>query len=351
MAVKSWKALVLVAVALSAAIAAWLLLYREKAPADFVESTGVIEATEAEVSSKIAGRIEWLCCREGERIELGAPAVRLDARELKARAAEGKAAVAAAAEAIEEARVSLENARVERQAVSHEVEAAKAEVDRRKALAEEAKEDLARAEGLFKDGYVAKRDLDSARAAHDSSAAELASSRARQRGAEADLRNAAVSIRAAQARINAALARREQAAAESEVLNAQLDDTLIASPLTGIVSYKAFESGEYISPGAVVYTVYDPDDLWARVDIDVTAIHDLNLGSAAEVRPAGGGKALGGKVIEIGEAGGFATQRDVTRGRPDIKTFRVKVGIDSPQGILKPGMTVKVTIKFNDERD
>lgn len=347
MAAKAWKALVLIAVVISAALAAYFLLYSSTAPEDFIERTGVIEATEAEVASKIAGRIVWLCCREGENIEAGSAAVRLDARELRARAAEGSAAVAAAAEDIEEATVNLENARVEREALSHEVEAARAEVDRTRALADEAKENLARAEGLFKDGYIARRDLDAARAAYDSNAAELKSASARLRGTKANLKNATVSIRAAQARIKAAQARREQAAAEAEVLMAQLDDAVIPSPLSGIVSYKAFETGEYVSPGAIIYTAYDPKDLWARVDIEETSIQYIKIGSPAEIVPAGGGRALPGKVIEIGEAGGFATQRDVTRGRPDIKTFRVKVGIQDAQGILKPGMTVSVKIKFN----
>src|SRR3972149_5420836 len=347
MAAKAWKAIVLIAVVMSIFVAAYLLLERKKAPEDSIERTGVIEATEAEVSSKISGRIEWLCCREGDKTEYGAPAVRLDARELRARAAEGSAALAASTEAVEEARASLENARVEREALTHEVEAAKAEVDRSRALAEEARENLARAEGLFKDGYVAKRELDAARAAYDSNAALLESAQARLRGAQANLRNAAVSIRAAQARINAAQARREQAVAEAEVLNAQLDDAAIASPLGGIGSSKDFETGEYINPGAVIYTVYDPKELWARVEIEETSVQNISIGSPAEVQPAGGGSPFAGRVVEIGEAGGFATQRGGTRGRPDIKTFRVKVGIEDPRGGLKPGMTVNVRVRFS----
>src|SRR3972149_9877784 len=125
MAAKAWNAIVLIAVVMSIVVAAYLLLYREKAPEDSIERTGVIEATEAEVSSKISGRIEWLCCREGDKIEYGASAVRLDARELRARAAQGSAAVAASTEAVEEARASLENARGERAAWRPEGEGGK----------------------------------------------------------------------------------------------------------------------------------------------------------------------------------------------------------------------------------
>ncbi|HLG21964.1 MAG TPA: hypothetical protein VI382_04055, partial [Candidatus Manganitrophaceae bacterium] len=53
--------------------------------------------------------------------------------------------------------------------------------------------------------------------------------------------------------------------------------------------------------------------------------------------------------IEVGTEGGFATQRDVTRGKQDIKTFRIKVRVLSPEGILKPGMTARARIYFGEE--
>ncbi|MDD5270965.1 MAG: secretion protein HlyD, partial [Candidatus Omnitrophica bacterium] len=55
-----------------------------------------------------------------------------------------------------------------------------------------------------------------------------------------------------------------------------------------------------------------------------------------------------GRVTEINSEGEFATQRDVKRGRQDIKTFRVKVRIDEPKGLLKQGMTATAT--FGDTR-
>ncbi|MDO8426936.1 MAG: hypothetical protein Q7T24_05425, partial [Deltaproteobacteria bacterium] len=57
-------------------------------------------------------------------------------------------------------------------------------------------------------------------------------------------------------------------------------------------------------------------------------------------------RVFAGRITEIGAVGAFATQRDVTRGRSDIKTFRVKAGVEKPEGLLKPGMTVKVRIYF-----
>ncbi len=47
--------------------------------------------------------------------------------------------------------------------------------------------------------------------------------------------------------------------------------------------------------------------------------------------------------MAIGQEGQFATQRDVRRGRQDIRTFYVKVKVLQAGGELKPGMTAEVT--------
>jgi HlyD family secretion protein len=100
-----------------------------------------------------------------------------------------------------------------------------------------------------------------------------------------------------------------------------------------------------ISPGMAVLTIVDLNSLYARVDIDETKIGRVILNGKAFVRVGGvSGKAFEGRISEIGRSGEFATQRDVVRGREDIKTFRVKVRVDDPTGILKPGMTVDVEI-------
>ncbi len=343
MTAKRLKPLAIFVAALAAALAVFLYS-RPQAPPGFVETAGVAEATEVELAPKISGRLDWLCCREGDRIEKGAVVARLDERELAARADEGRAAAAAEREAIEEARAALENARVEREVAAHEVEALRAEAEAASARFEEARENFERTEGLFNEGFVSRRDMDAAKAAYDSSRALLESARSRQRSAEANIRNADVRIRAAETRIAASRARLGQAEAQVRALEARLEDAVLASPIAGIVSYKAFEAGEYVNPGDVIYTVYDPDDIWARVDIPETDIHDISIGSRAEVTLIGGDRTFPGEVVEIGQLGGFATQRDVTRGRLDIKTFRVRIGLGDTGGAIKPGMTVVARI-------
>lgn len=350
MAIKALKPVVVAVAAIAVIIAAYLLFFRDDGPIDYIETTGAIEATEAELAPKIAGRIVWLCCAEGDRVSSGAPAVRLDPTELEARLLEGRAGVYAAEAAVTEARLSVENAVAGREAAVSAKDAARAEEARAVALEKDSSANFERAQGLFEGGYLSKRDLDAAAAVFESNRAVLNSARANVRSAEAGLRSAEVGIRAANAAVAASIAKKEAAEAQSKVLEAQLQDTVVSSPFSGVVSYKAFESGEYVTPGAAVYTVYSPESLWARVDLEETRVREVRLGGRALITPSGGGS-FEGTVVEVGELGTFATQRDVTRGRSDIKTFRVKVRAAGSNGVLKPGMTVGVRIFLDGGND
>ena len=175
MAVKPFKPLALLVAALFAALAVYYFFFRAEKEPDLIETTGVIEATEAAIAPKTAGRIEWACCEEGEGIEAGAVALRLDKKELEARLAEAHAAAATATAAIGEADAALKNAIEEHRSASHEVAAANFLAQKATALMNKAKYDLDRAKGLYDEGYLPQKDFDAAYAAYEATQAELSS--------------------------------------------------------------------------------------------------------------------------------------------------------------------------------
>lgn len=317
-------------------------LFKKVKQETYIETTGTVEATEVDVSSRISGRISWLCCASGDVVHAGADLVKLDPAELEARLAGSKAAVASALEAVAEARVQRENAVVALDAARQEAAAAAAEIKRVDALVINARQDLERAEGLFKGGYITKKEMDLARAQNDSLEAHSAVVRARSRTAHANVRSFAVGVKAADARILTARSRVAEASALEAASRAALSDTVIYAPMDGVIVYKSFETGETVAPGVSIYTIDDIANIWVRVDIEESAIAGVRLGAPAKVFI--NDKSYEARIIEIGELGGFATQRDVTRGRRDIKTFRVKAGLIKPDSAFKPGMSALVRI-------
>jgi HlyD family secretion protein len=57
-----------------------------------------------------------------------------------------------------------------------------------------------------------------------------------------------------------------------------------------------------------------------------------------------GGTITSGKVFFKGVEGDFATQRDVSRRKRDIRTIILKVRLDNPNGAFVPGMTAEVLV-------
>jgi RND family efflux transporter MFP subunit len=128
----------------------------------------------------------------------------------------------------------------------------------------------------------------------------------------------------------------------------QLAGTVIKSPIAGIVVNKALEVGEWVTPGTPILTVDDMSTIWARVDVEETDLGSIRVGDPAQValttRPP---QVYTGRVMAIGQEGEFATERDVRRGRQDIRTFYVKVRVLQAGNDLKPGMTAEVTFSRN----
>jgi len=182
--------------------------------------------------------------------------------------------------------------------------------------------------------------------------ADLIGARARMLEAKAHLESltatrAAVAgrVSASEAAVADARAAVNTAEAALEVAKVQLAEAQVLCPFDGLVVQRNLQPGEWAAPGTPVVTVEDLSQLWVRLDIEETQLDNLQIGHTADVRVlAEPTKVYRGHVIDIGAEGDFAVNRDVKRGRPDIRTFLVRVAIDEPARSLRPGMTAEVSM-------
>ncbi|MCC6544108.1 MAG: efflux RND transporter periplasmic adaptor subunit [Nitrospirae bacterium] len=317
--------------------------YKLNNPHAPVEATGIIETIEVDVSPEIQEKIEWLCCEEGIEVKRGDLLVRLSDRKLAARVNEGRALLTGAVARLEEARANLENSKARVESARAVVQAAQSEIDRSRALNEDARGNFNRISELFKDGYTTKKDMDTAKAAFDAATAQMSAAESKKASEEASVSTAMAGVKSAEAQVSSAKAAIEEARAGLKLSETLFKDSVITSPVNGVITYKAFEIGETAIPGKAIYTIHDMQKIWARVDVEETDVGRIRLNGKAVISSnALPDKRFDGEVTEIGREAAFATQRDVSRGRQDIKTFRVKVGVKKPDGLLKPGMTVVV---------
>lgn len=292
---------------------------------------GFVDAPVSAVAAQVSGLVVSVPVREGQRVKRGEVLARLDDRERVAMVAQADANVAHAREALAEAQRNAES-------VQPTVKGAEFDIARQQAELDNATADLARNQRMFKMGASTAQQLDAARARFDQARAAVSSMGATHQASRRRVTAAFATVATARAQLAAS-----QAALD--LARVQLAEATIVSPFDGFVAEQNLQPGEWAAPGTPVVTVEDLTRQWVRIDVEETALGALHLGDPVTVRVvAFVGRRWAARVIEIGAQGEFALNRDVKRGRPDVRTFRVRVGFDKPAEELRPGMTADVTL-------
>jgi HlyD family secretion protein len=109
------------------------------------------------------------------------------------------------------------------------------------------------------------------------------------------------------------------------------------------VSVRVALQGETVQPGGPIVTVLDVDHLWVQADIEETYIDRIAFGQKLKVKLQDG-RVIEGTLFFKGVEGDFATQRDVSRTKRDIKSFEIRVAIPNNDHKLFTGMTAYVLL-------
>jgi HlyD family secretion protein len=340
------KRIIILAIVFLIAITILVVFFAQRGKrAVTIQTTGVVEGVEVNLSPKVSGRISEICCDEGERAEKGQIVIKLESDDLRASVEQARAGVEKAKADVRVAESAIENARANIQNAEAEIKSSEADVEKARAVMDDAKKKLDRATALYKEELISTDYYEIATTNYDTSVATYMASKARLTASYSKRDAAIAQLNSSISELNSAKAGLKESEANLSYHLSKLNDTTIITPVSGNVIFKALEKGETVSPGVTILTIVDMESLYIRVDIEETLIGSVALDSEAFVRAEGiPDKVFKGRVSEIGRYAEFATQRDVTRGRQDIKTFRVKIKVTDTGGLLKPGMTVEVEI-------
>jgi len=297
-----------------AAIASGVMYVRRSTSSDLV-LTGIVTTEDVIVSSQVGGRIDSLTVDSGDPVKRGQLIASMEPSELAAdrayfeHSAEALSAQVAAGEA--------------------DIAAAVAQESEARASLAKARQTWERNQAVATVGGVTTEQLDQARTAVDV--------------AEARAEAASRRVAAARSALAAARQQRDAAAAQSTKADVRLAYAEVRAPVSGIVDVRASRPGEVVSPGQAIVTLVNPDDLWVRVDVEETYIDRIRIGDHMTVRLPSGDE-IQGTVFYRGLDAGYATQRDVSRTKRDIKTFEVRLRVDNSDRRLALGMTAYVIL-------
>ena len=314
--------------------------------------TGVVTTDAVIVSSEIQGRLQDLLVNQGDAVQVSQLLGRIQPQEWKAEMSFYANAEQQSSAQVTQAAADLKYQEAQttnqiRQAEAN-LAAAEAQVIQGDADLENARLNFERLQGLFQHGVEPAQTHDQARTGFESARAHADSLRKQVQAAQAAVALAqanADQVAARRAMLEAAQHQWAAAGAQKDKAQVRLDYTEIHAPISGIVDVRAALQGEVVNPGQAIITLIDPDNLWIRADVEESYIDRIQLGQKLEVRlPSGAVR--DGTVFYRGVDADYATQRDVSRTKRDIKTFEVRLRVDNKDRALAVGMTAYVMLSL-----
>jgi HlyD family secretion protein len=384
------KILIIGLILAAAGAAVWVFRGMGKAPDDRLMISGNMELEEVTIAFKTAGRLLERTVDEGDAVKKGQVIARLDRDQLsmqREREAAGLASsesqLAQAQTAVEFQRASLAADLETRRGDEASVEArlaelrngarpqekldARAAVDAASSELDRAKRDWERAQTLYKNDDISTAQFDQYRNRFENAQAVLKQLQEREalvlagprveqiHAQQGQVERARGAVKMAEAS-QLELKRREQeittrraeiarSRASLALIDTQLADTVVASPVDGVVLLKAADAGEVLAPGTAVVTVGDIDHPWLRGYINETDLGRVKLGSKARVTTDSyPGKVYNGRVTFIASQAEFTPKQIQTQQERVKLVYRVKIEVENPARELKSNMPADAEI-------
>jgi RND family efflux transporter MFP subunit len=276
----------------------------ERTVARTVSATGTLAADDQVVlGTKVAGRLAETTVDLGTRVKKGQLVGRLDQSDFKLR--------------VEQAEASLQQARarlgLSPTGTDEKVDPEQTAVVRQaRAMMDDARLTRDRSIKLAQQELIARAQLDTAEAA-------LQVSEGRYQDAIEEVRNR-----------QAVIAQRRS---ELDLARQQLSDTVIVSPLDGVVSLKQASVGEYLSAGTPIATLVRVHPLRLRVPVPEREGSGVRAGHAVTLTVEGDATVYRGRVVRLSP---IVQEQN--------RTLLVEAEVPNERGFLRPGSFARVDI-------
>jgi membrane fusion protein, multidrug efflux system len=264
------------------------------------------------------------------------------------------------------------------QSATANLQLAQANVAAKKATNERAQSDLARYTPLLSTGDVSKFQFDAVDASARVAKSELDAAEQQLAAAQQAVEIARANSRSAQARVarsqsqfletkarerqvpiteavyKSALATVERAQAALQQAELNLSYTRIIAPISGQITQRSVDLGQYVSPGQLLFTIVPLDQVYVTANFKETQLAKVASGQKVRFRVDTYSQEFEGVVDSIAGATGsrqalLPPQNATGNFIKVVQRIPVKILVkaeSNPHLVLRPGMNVEATIYF-----
>lgn len=294
-----------------------------------ISANGTIQAKQStNVSPKSSGRLKSLLADEGDRVGAGQVLAYMDDSNLQGQLLQAQGTLAAA---------QANLAKVRDGNRPEDIAQAQSRLRSAQVSLGQAEADLQRYQQLYTEGAISAQALSQYRTTRDN--AREAMNQAQQAFQLLQAGSRREDVAQAQAQVI-------QAQGSLKTIEAQIEDTVIRAPFSGIVTKKYSDPGDFVTPttsGSDVSSASSSSILalastyQAVANVAETDINRIKIGQSVTLQAdAYPDQTFQGRVAQI------APQATV---EANVTSFQVKVDLTDPRRLLRPGMNVDV--KFN----
>jgi RND family efflux transporter MFP subunit len=132
----------------------------------------------------------------------------------------------------------------------------------------------------------------------------------------------------------------QQAKAQLKLHSKNLSDTKLYSPIDGVLLKKLCEVGEITGTGIPLFVVSDIHKVKVNAYIPENELQNIKIGQTARVIISSLDNTYEGKIIEVSSAAD-----------PSSRAFSVKIEVQNPQMLIRPGMIAEVSITSDRKKE
>jgi RND family efflux transporter MFP subunit len=314
----------------------------------YIEATGNLASdAQSDVAPAVGGKITEVNFDIGSYVQQGAVLVRLDSRDANLRLEQARAQVEQQRQSVQQAEANVEQAIASLRQTQARLGVRDGETFQIKdfsqvkqfgAQLELANKELARAERLVASGDISRSTYDQRKSQRDALIGQLDEARSNANVAIKAINTAQAQVETARAAAGPLRAAVKTAQTQVDAAQKAVTDTVVLSPISGFVSERNADVGEFISPNtpnAKLATIVRTSTLRVKIDIPEQNVGKVATGQGISIQvTAYPDRKFAGTVVRIAPSL-----------NPTTRVLNVEAEVQNVDGLLKPGQfaTVRIT--------